>query len=184
MSSYQQRPTEVNEYEAKKFIINKHDLHNTRSLMDVIHPDPDVGYLASIYWVGKSPGLFQDVCQPAIFCPNGIDDRYLSYDGKANFVLSGNKNDYDFLHYPFDGIVYKMTPDELHYFKKEDPLIPNYQYELKTNNNSITMHDVSIFDKTYNHGCMVTIRASFEGKTVDDNLDGNAIILITVQPVI
>ena len=176
-----EKPTEtgMGQYEPKKIIINKHDLHNTRSLMDVVHPD--VGYLASIYWVGKSPsGVFQDVYQPAIYCPEGINDRYLSYDGKASYILAGDKNDYDFLRYPFDASIYKMTPDGLHYFKIENPLAPNFQYALNSNNTSIIMNNISIYNENYSSGCMVNLRASFEGRTVDNNIDGNVVLIITI----
>jgi len=175
--------TEEQNNKSYKFVLNRHEFHNTHSMIDIFHPTAK--YLASLYWVGKDPeNHIMNICQPAIFCPEGMKDRYLSYNGKANFILAGDKNDYDFLRYPFNGSVYKMTSDTMHYFKTEDPITPNYQYALRTNNESIIMDNISIFNESYDCGCTISLQARFEGKIIDDNLDGNIIILVRVDTVI
>jgi len=159
--------------------INRADLHNTRSLINITHPT--LGYMASLYWVGKAPASFRDVYQPAIYCPAGVFNRYLAYDGKANFIKTGIGNDYEFLRYPHNEVLFTMSPDTLHYFTTSDPLSPNYTYALKANNMSIIMDNISIYNEHYTCGCMLNLRASFEGKMVDDDISGNVIILCTVD---
>lgn len=156
----------------------------TRSLLEITHPI--IGNVAILSWVGKDSEN-NIVRQPAIWLfPFYEEDKnfHLSYEGFSVYIPEGLHGlGKDNIAMPKDGSIFKMQKGQAHYFNNEDCLTPNCDYRLDKNNTSIVLNNISIYDENYAKGCMINLRASFDGVLRNEQVEGNITILCTIDTI-
>ena len=107
-----------------------------------------LGYVATLGWIGEELVSGNKVRQPAILIDRNreeTEEYYISYEGYANYM------DYQItqshLVVPRNGVVLKMKEGVYYFFNSHDSISPNLNYSLDSNNASIIMNNISIYNK-------------------------------------
>lgn len=173
-----EKPSNENNLPDKHFKvrIEKNNIDDTFAIRELEHPELE--YIATLGWVGEST-----IRQPAIWVdrPREGEEYYISYEGYANYM------DYQItqahLVVPRNGIVMKMKDNMRYFFNSDDSVTPNQKYSLDSNNTSIIMNNISIYNKAHTKGIMINLRASFDGLINDAEIGGSVNILCSVDSI-
>ena len=170
-----------------QFIINKNDIDVDQTLFDIIHPTH--GQMATLGWIGIDSRNYEKIRQPVIWSYpiNEVSSApHLSYEGYANYMPKYFSSSFkhiatEHIVMPNDGTVFRMESNRRYFFNSYDAIVADSKYSLDSNNVSIIMNNISIYNQTYSIGCMINLRASFDGLLQDSFIDGNVIILCNVD---
>lgn len=158
-----------------KFVIQESMVYETFMLAPLYLSTGE--YIASLCWVGDSQEGTGTINQPCIITHED-DTKYLSYDGRINYAGGS-----DSVIIPNVGATYPITQRKEYYFNRDNPLIPDKKYSLLSNNASIRLNNISIFNQDYSKGVMLDLRASMEGVFSTNPKEGWIVILAAVDEI-
>lgn len=159
-----------------KITIDKNSIYSDYKLFEFKTSTGDP--LASLAWMGTSLSTGDIIFQPAIATNIPGLDILLSYDGYANYIDGS-----ELITMPSDGKTYTISPPKPYYFNNGDPLVFDPTYSLNKNNNSIGMHNISLFKSDHSQGVMIGMRASTEGSVTGPSDDGLVVIFLNIKTI-
>lgn len=146
--------------------INLFQIPNT--LIDVTFDIAKIDFLSGpspliLVWAGS--------CQQPALARQNSEDFYMSYN-MCNRLVSNQGDQNSWINYPPDPytateVLYCDDGGKYSFFYftlgDPQPVRPNEAANLTRNNKSMTVSKLTIFDKEYKYGALVTLEASFEG---------------------